>query len=123
VALNVLEHIEDDVAALRGACRLVRARGAVVTFVPAFPFAAGRFDRMIGHARRYTRATIAAAYEAAGLNVDSTRYVNAPGLLAWFISVRLLSHRPGSGPLLRAWDLKVIPLLRRTEHRFARPSE
>src|SRR5439155_12219017 len=45
VALNVLEHIEDDVQALRGAARLVRPGGAVVMFVPAFPFAAGRFDR------------------------------------------------------------------------------
>jgi hypothetical protein len=121
VALNVLEHIEDDVGALRGAARLVRPGGAVVMFVPAFPFAAGRFDRAIGHVRRYTRRTLARAYEDAGLRVDRAQYVNAPGLLAWFVSVRLLGQTPREGPLLRAWDRGVIPLVRRSERRFTPP--
>ena len=121
VALNVLEHIEDDVGALRGAARLVRAGGAVVMFVPAFPFAAGRFDRAIGHFRRYTRATLVRVYEDAGLRVGSVRYVNAPGLLAWFVSVRLLGQTPREGALLRMWDRGVIPLVRRSERRFAPP--
>jgi SAM-dependent methyltransferase len=121
VALNVLEHIEDDVEALRGASRLVRPGGAVVMLVPAFPFAAGRFDRAIGHFRRYTRATLARAYEEAGLRVTSVRYVNAPGLLAWFVSVRLLGQTPREGALLRLWDRGVIPLVRRGERRFAPP--
>jgi SAM-dependent methyltransferase len=121
VALNVLEHIEDDVGALRGAGRLVRPGGAVVMFVPAFPFAAGRFDRAIGHVRRYTRRTLTHAYESAGLRVAVLRYVNAPGLLAWFVSVRILGQTPRSGPLLQAWDRIVIPLARRSERRFTPP--
>jgi len=121
VAVNVLEHIEYDVGALRGAARLVRPGGSVVMFVPAFDFAAGRFDRAIGHCRRYTRASIAHVYEQAGLEVGSTRYVNAPGLLAWFLSVRLLGQTPREGALLRVWDRMVIPLVRRSESRFAPP--
>jgi SAM-dependent methyltransferase len=121
VALNVLEHIEDDVAALRGAARLVRPGGAVVMFAPAFQFAAGPFDRAIGHFRRYTRVTISRAYENAGLRVASVRYVNAPGLLAWFVSVRMLGHTPREGVLLRAWDRGVVPLIRKGERRFAPP--
>ena len=121
VALNVLEHIEDDVAALRGAARLVRPGGAVVMFVPAFEFATGRFDRAIGHFRRYTRASLVAAYENAGLEVASSRYVNAPGLLAWFVSVRLLGQTPREGTLLRLWDRGVIPLVRRGERRLSPP--
>ena len=121
VALNVLEHIDDDVGALRGAGRLVRPGGTIVMFVPAFPFAAGRFDRAIGHFRRYTRSTLAQAYEAAGLRVDSVRYVNAPGLVAWLVAVRLLRQTPKDGLLLRAWDRGVIPLVRGAERRFAPP--
>jgi SAM-dependent methyltransferase len=121
VALNVLEHIEDDIGALRGAARLVRPGGAVVMFVPACEFAAGRFDRAIGHHRRYTRRTIEHAYHRAGLAVASARYVNAPGLLAWFVSVRLLGQTPRDGALLRAWDRGVIPLVRRGERRFSPP--
>ncbi len=114
-ALNVLEHIEDDVGALRSAGRLVRPGGRVVMFVPAFPFAAGRFDRSIGHHRRYTRASLAAAYTEAGLVVESTRYVNAPGLLAWTLLVRVLGREPADGPALRLWDRAVIPVVRRVE--------
>src|SRR5262245_52870923 len=74
VAYNVLEHIEDDVGALCAAHRLVRPGGAVVMLVPAFPFAAGRFDHQVGHVRRYTKRTLRAAYEAAGLLIEDIYY-------------------------------------------------
>ncbi len=45
VASNVLEHIPADVDAVRAAHRLVRPDGAVVKFVPVFPFAMSPFDR------------------------------------------------------------------------------
>ena len=121
VALNVLEHIEDDSGALRGAARLVRPGGHIVIFVPAFPFAAGRFDRLIGHYRRYTIDTISRAFAEAGIDVASVRYVNAPGLVAWFLGVRVLGLVPGDGPLLRAWDRLVVPVARKLEARWCPP--
>jgi ubiquinone/menaquinone biosynthesis C-methylase UbiE len=121
VTLNVLEHIEDDSGALRGAARLVRPGGLVVIFVPAFPFAAGRFDRLIGHYRRYTIATISRAFADAEIAVESVRYVNAPGLVAWFLGVRVLGLVPGDGPLLRMWDRLVIPVARKLEARWSPP--
>lgn len=121
VALNVLEHIEDDRRALRGAASLVRPGGRVVVFVPAFPFAAGRFDRAIGHHRRYTKTTLTAAYEEAGLELETMRYVNAPGLPAWFVTVRLLGGEPRDGALLRLWDRAVIPVARAVERHVAPP--
>jgi SAM-dependent methyltransferase len=121
VALNVLEHIEDDSGALRGAARLVRPGGKIVIFVPAFPFAAGRFDRLIGHYRRYTTATISRAFAGAGIDVESVRYVNAPGLVAWFLGVRVLGLVPGDGPHLRTWDRLVIPVARRIETLWSPP--
>src|SRR5262245_50964344 len=57
-AVNVLEHVADDVGALAGAARLVRPGGRVVVFVPAFPVAMSTFDRELGHYRRYTRTTL-----------------------------------------------------------------
>ena len=115
VALNVLEHIADDTEALRQAAGLVRPGGRVVIFVPAFPFATGRFDRLIGHYRRYTIATTWSAMTDAGLEIETVRYVNAPGLLAWFVAVRLLGLTPSDGPLLRAWDSLAIQVIRRLE--------
>jgi SAM-dependent methyltransferase len=121
VGLNVLEHIEDDVEALRAAARLLAGGGRVVVFVPAFEFAMGKFDRAIGHYRRYTRRSLSDAFVEAGLHPETVRYVNAIGLPAWFVSVRLLGHEPREGLMLRAWDRGVIPVVRRIERRVSPP--
>jgi SAM-dependent methyltransferase len=116
VAFNVLEHIPDHVGVLRAAHRLVVPGGAVVMFVPAFPFAMSELDRALGHVRRYTRRTLRAAYDEAGLPVECLHHVNAPGLPAWFVGMRLLRMRPRDGRLLRWWDTLVVPLARSTEN-------
>jgi SAM-dependent methyltransferase len=121
VAFNVLEHIPDDVAALRGFGRLLRPGGAVVLIVPAFEFAIGPFDRAVGHQRRYRLRTLAAALERAGLQAERLNYVNSLGLLAWFVGMRLLRMTPGEGPILTGWDRAVIPVLRRMEGRWRPP--
>jgi SAM-dependent methyltransferase len=121
VAVNVLEHILADVAALRAAASLVRTRGLVVVFVPAFAFAMSRFDRAIGHHRRYTASTIRGALTRAGLTAEEIRYVNAPGLLAWIVGMRLLRLSPQEGPILRLWDSGVIPVTRKLEDRWHAP--
>lgn len=121
VAFNVLEHIPDHVGALRAAHALVRPGGAVVMFVPAFEFAMSRFDRAVGHERRYTVASLTSAFLAAGLEVEKAHYVNMPGLPAWFVGMRLLRMTPGDGRLLRVWDAQVVPRARRWESRHRPP--
>ncbi len=117
LSFNVMEHIPNDVAALRASRHLVRPGGYVLTFAPAFPLAMSDFDRQIGHVRRYTRATMESAYSAAGLQVERCHYVNAPGLLAWIVGMRLLHLTPKDGVTLRIWDKYVVPLARSAERR------
>lgn len=115
IALNVLEHIDDHVEVLRSAARLIRPDGAIVLLVPAFPAAMSDFDRMIGHVRRYTTASLGAALTEAGLKIEELRYVNPVGLIAWYVSCRLLRQRPKNGAALRAYDRFVVPALRKGE--------
>ena len=119
VAINVLEHIDDDVEALRALARLVRPGGHVVVYVPAFQIGMSAFDRSIGHFRRYRRASLAAVYEQAGLQLEAIRYVNMVGLLAWIVLVRLLGRRPRQGPGLVFYDRFVVPVFRRLERRWS----
>jgi SAM-dependent methyltransferase len=121
VAFNVLEHIPDDVAALHAAHRLVRPGGTVVMFVPAFEFAMSKFDRAVGHVRRYTIGSMTSTMRQAGLTVEHARYVNIPGLAAWFVGMRLFRMTPSGGRLLSTWDGEVIPRTRRWEARHKAP--
>jgi SAM-dependent methyltransferase len=121
VAVNVLEHIQDDSGALSGMARLVAPGGVVAVFVPAFPFAMSRFDREVGHFRRYRAASLSQAFETAGLRVERLHYVNAPGLFAWFAGMRLLRMTPQDGVTVRLWDRFVVPVARAVEGRVRPP--
>jgi SAM-dependent methyltransferase len=121
VAYNVLEHIPDDVEALRAFARLLRPGGRVVLVVPAFPSAMSRFDRQIGHQRRYRRRTLRVAAEAAGLQVEVLHHVNWIGLIAWYVHVKALRTPPQAGFTLRVFDRFFVPWLRRLEARVRPP--
>lgn len=121
VSFNVMEHIPDDVAAFSAALHLLRPGGYFLTLAPAFPFAMSEFDRAIGHVRRYTTANIGAKYRGVGFEVVECRYVNAPGLLAWYVGMRLLKMTPKDGPTLKLWDAGVVPVARALEKRWTMP--
>ena len=112
VAYNVFEHIPDHVGALRRAADLVQPGGAVILIVPAFPSAMSRFDRAIGHQRRYTRASLRSAFTEAGLVAETVRYLNPIGLLTWYTMVKLLNVTPRNGAALRVHDAAVVPVSR-----------
>lgn len=97
--LDVVEHLDDDVAGLREMRRVLRPRGRVLLFVPAFMFLWGVQDEVSHHRRRYTRAQLRRAIEAAGLSVERSTYANLtfflPTLVGRFI-MRLTGLRPES---------------------------
>jgi hypothetical protein len=115
VAFNVLEHIEDDVGALRSARNSSARAARFVMLVPAFELATSRFDQELGHHRRYTKRTLGAAYLNAGIEVERPAYVNAPGPLGWVVAMKCLRREPSEGVLLRAWESVVVPVTRRLE--------
>jgi 2-polyprenyl-3-methyl-5-hydroxy-6-metoxy-1,4-benzoquinol methylase len=60
---DVLEHIEDDVAAVRTLRALVADSGRVVLSVPALQSLFGLHDEHLGHYRRYTARSLRAVLE------------------------------------------------------------
>ena len=94
VSYNVLEHIDDHVAALRSMARLVRPGGRVVLIVPAFPFAMSPVDIATGHVRRYTKKSMRRALGEAGLAVEQLRYVNALGLIGYYLATSVFRLTP-----------------------------
>jgi SAM-dependent methyltransferase len=120
VAMNVLEHVDDDVTALRNLAAVVQPGGRLVIWVPAYPALYGDFDRRVGHVRRYTPKTLRAAVDAADLATEILKPVNLLGGMAWWLAVR----RGGAGypdaRLVKLYDRLLIPTTRLIE-RFMTP--
>lgn len=73
---DVLEHVEDDEAALAALCGRLGPGGRIVMTVPAFPWLWSRHDERHHHFRRYTRASLERVGARAGLRVEHGFYFN-----------------------------------------------
>ncbi len=81
-SLNVLEHIEDDVAALRSLAGQCAPGAPIFILVPANPGLWTSMDARVGHCRRYTPETLAACIESAGLQVEAQGWFDRTGYCA-----------------------------------------
>lgn len=75
-ALDVIEHIEVDVRALKELRRVLRPGGVLLVAVPAFGFLWGDQDEISHHFRRYRAPELVRALEAAGFTLERTTYFN-----------------------------------------------
>lgn len=120
VAMNVIEHIEDEVAAMRDLAAALTPGGRLIIWVPGYAALYGDFDRKVGHVRRHTPATLRTVVERAGLQVSVCRPINLLGGIGWWLAVR----RGGVGYpkpwLVWLYDRVGIPVSRLLE-RIVRP--
>jgi SAM-dependent methyltransferase len=91
VGLDVIEHLEDDLEALRELRRTVAPGGALLLTVPAYQWLWSGHDEINHHHRRYTRRTLRAVAERAGWHQVRTTYFNSL-LLPVAIMLRVLDR-------------------------------
>lgn len=75
--LDVVEHVEDDVAALRAMAKALKPGGKILVTVPAHQWMWSAHDVVNHHKRRYSKIGFAAALEAAGLKSRKLGYFNS----------------------------------------------
>ena len=121
IMVNVLEHIDDDVAVLQALQRIVKPGGAVLIFVPALPALYGSLDQLVHHVRRYTLPELRGKFEQAGLQPTKLQYMDALGMAPWFVVGKVLRQRTFSAQGAALYDRLGVPFTRFVEARVRVP--
>lgn len=74
VALDVLEHVEDDMAAIRELLRILKPNGKLLITVPAYQFLWSEHDEALHHKRRYLASSVRKKLTRAGFEVERISY-------------------------------------------------
>jgi SAM-dependent methyltransferase len=141
VCLNVIEHLPDDISALRNIRECLTDSGRAIVLVPFGPGLYGSLDKILGHRRRYTEEQLTEVAQQAGFQVDQIIKFNRPGVPAWWLNGRVLRRKTFGlaqiqllnlmTPIFRLIDpwlplppLSIIGILRKQiNHVVAQPSE
>ncbi len=136
VCLNVIEHVPDDLGALRNIHETLTDGGTAIILVPYGPELYGSLDEVLGHCRRYTEEQLTGVAQQAGFQVEQILKFNRPGVPAWWLNGKILRRKTfGMGqirllnvltPIFRRIDswlplppLSIIAILRKQEGQAA----
>ena len=108
LALDVLEHLDDDVAAAREMQQALRPGGVLIATVPAYPFLWSGHDEALGHRRRYLRRGLARVLERAGFETRLCCYAMS-SILPAAVAVRLGERWLRRGPARRESGYIAVP--------------
>lgn len=97
LCLDVLEHVENDIIALRNLNYVTKNEGRLVIVVPALKFLYGRRDREIGHFRRYSKKELIEKLNLTGFKVVDLRYWNFIGMFPFIFFEKILRRRTYEG--------------------------
>jgi SAM-dependent methyltransferase len=74
ILLDVVEHIDDDLEFLKTACKYLRKDGFVFFGVPAHQSLFSKFDKIVGHKRRYSKREVNNLFKEAGIETIQSHY-------------------------------------------------
>jgi len=124
VTLDTLEHVENDLVALKEIERVLKPGGIALINVPAFAWLWGPHDVALHHHRRYTRSQLRQNCTAHGLKVEKISY--SVFFLFPVVVLRRISERLYRGPakvrmpVVRPGSNKFLIKLMRFESKIAR---
>ncbi len=92
--LNVIEHVEDDNKVIENLSFLLNKGGHAIILAPAYNWLYSRFDRELGHFRRYTTTSMTKLISRnANFTIHSSDYFNLAGIAGWFVFSKILNKK------------------------------
>jgi glycosyltransferase involved in cell wall biosynthesis len=114
VCVNVVEHLEDDLGALRSMYETLEEQGRAVILAPEGPGLFNSLDRELGHQRRYSEEQLRRRMSEAGFVVEEMLRFNRISRPGWWLNGSLLGRRTISRFQLRQFD-RLVWLFKRID--------
>jgi glycosyltransferase involved in cell wall biosynthesis len=114
VCLNVVEHVPDDVGALRNIHSALRDGGKAIILVPQGQEVYGSLDKALGHYQRYSHKELQQKMELAGFHVDRILDFNRVSYPGWYVNGRIFNSTALSPRMMAMFD-RLVWLWRRID--------
>jgi|SRR5450432_5226 len=111
IALNVIEHIQDDAGAIQNAGELLKENGKLVILVPAGEWLKNGLDQQLGHFKRYSKKDLSELLKTAGLKVSNLQYFNFAAILGWWLSGKIQGNKIIPANQLKLFN-RFVPVFR-----------
>jgi SAM-dependent methyltransferase len=121
IYVNVLEHIEDDLGELNKVYHSLESNGHCLIFVPALKALYGKFDKKVGHFRRYDKKELENKAVNSGFKIIKSTYFDLFGVIPWFVKYRMLKSDGLGGGTVELYDRLVVPATKLIESFVAPP--
>lgn len=109
--IDVLEHIKDDLEETQAAVKHLKPGGRLIILSPAHQWLFTPFDEEIGHYRRYSKETLAAAHPD-HCTLEKLIYLDSAGLFLSLANKLLLRQSMPTVRQILFWDKNVVPFSR-----------
>ena len=107
--LNVIEHIEDDLLAVKNCNHLLKHDGHLILLAPAYSWLYSSFDKQLGHYRRYSLTALKELLKKGKFSILSGSYFNFTGIGGWLLFGKILNQKMLSSGEMTAFN-KIVPL-------------
>ena len=109
--LNVIEHIKDDLLAIKNCKYLLRSDGHLVLLAPAYSWLYSSFDKQLGHFRRYSLKSLKELLARNRFTILSGSYFNFTGIGGWLLFGKIFKQKMLSKGEMSAFN-KIVPIAR-----------
>ena len=114
IAVNLLEHAEDEKQALRNLLDALMPGGRVIVVAPQHPALYGSLDRFLERRKRYTAPEVERLLDDAGFRVERVIDFNRASVPGWWLNGKLLRRSSFSRLQLKVLDM-ITPALQRLD--------